>query len=67
MYKELIWQLMKMGVDISDSLVIIPVGWIAQKYSEISEFCNQILTELVEKQFSNPLLEIEDQTMIGEF
>ncbi|MBC6434789.1 hypothetical protein FM036_32100 [Nostoc sp. HG1] len=60
-------QMMKMGVDISDSLVITPVGWIAQKYPEISEYCNQILTELVEKQFSNPLLEIEDQTMTGEF
>ncbi|MCC5598521.1 hypothetical protein [Nostoc favosum] len=60
-------QMMKMGVDISDPLVITPVGWIAQKYPEISEYCNQILTELVEKQFSNPLLEIEDQTMTGEF
>ncbi|MEH2164185.1 MAG: hypothetical protein V7K38_24815 [Nostoc sp.] len=60
-------QMMKMGVDISDSLVITPVGWIAQKYPEISEYCNQILTELVEKQLSNPLLEIEDQTMTGEF
>ena len=60
-------QMMKMGVDISDPLVITPMGWIAQKYPEISEYCNQILTELVEKQFSNPLLEIEDQTMIGEF
>ncbi|PHM11091.1 hypothetical protein [Nostoc sp. 'Peltigera malacea cyanobiont' DB3992] len=60
-------QMMKMGVDISDPLVITPVGWIAQKYPEISGYCNQILTELVEKQFSNPLLEIEDQTMTGEF
>lgn len=60
-------QMMKMGVDISDPLIITPVGWIAQKYPEISEYCNQILTELVEKQFSNPLLEIEDQTMTGEF
>ena len=60
-------QMMKMGVDISDPLVITPMGWIAQKYPEISEYCNQILTELVEKQFSNPLLEIEDQTMTGEF
>jgi len=60
-------QMMKMGVDISDPLVITPVGWIAQKYPEISEYCNRILTELVEKQFSNPLLGIEDQTMTGEF
>ncbi|MBN3894222.1 MAG: hypothetical protein HWQ41_02780 [Nostoc sp. NOS(2021)] len=60
-------QMMKMGVDISDPLVITPVGWIAQKYPEISKYCNQILTELVEKQFSNPLLENEDQTMTGEF
>jgi hypothetical protein len=60
-------QMMKMGVDVSDPLVITPVGWIAQKYPEISEYCNQILTELVEKQLSNPLLEIEDQTMTGEF
>ncbi|WP_292873034.1 hypothetical protein [Nostoc sp. LPT] len=35
--------------------------------TEIFKYCNQILTELVEKQFSNPLLEIEDQTMTGEF
>ncbi|MEH2383115.1 MAG: hypothetical protein V7K27_30235 [Nostoc sp.] len=59
--------MMKMGVDISDPLGITSVAWIAQKYPEISKYCNQILTELVEKQFSNPLLENEDQTMTGEF
>lgn len=60
-------QMMEMGVDISDPLVITPLGWTANKYPEIAEYCNELLTELIEKQISNPSLEVEDKTMTGEF
>ncbi len=60
-------QMMYMGIDLSDPSVVTPLGWAANKYPEIAEYCNQLLTELVEKQISNPLLALEDKTMMGEF
>lgn len=60
-------QLMNMGVDISDPQLVTSLAWIANTNPQFSEYCDQVLMELVEKQMSISLLEIEDQTLTGEF
>lgn len=60
-------EMMNMGVDVSDPLVITPLGWITNKYPEIAEDCNRILAEIVQEQFANSQLDGEDQTLIDEF
>lgn len=59
--------MMNTGVDISAPLVITPLGWIANKYPEITKYCNEILTELATKQLSNRPLKTIDYTITGEF
>lgn len=61
--------MMDKGIDLSDPVIITPLGWTANKYPEIAEYCNELLRELAEEQeqIGNPPLEIEDKTMTGEF
>ena len=43
-------QMMAAGIDISDSCVVTPLEWTANKYPEIAEYCNQYLMELLAEQ-----------------
>ncbi|BAZ83318.1 hypothetical protein PN497_18530 [Sphaerospermopsis kisseleviana CS-549] len=43
-------ELINMGIDISDPSGVTELEWIANKYPEIAERCNEALLELVEKQ-----------------
>lgn len=39
--------MMAAGIDISDSCVVTPLEWTANKYPEIAEYCDRYLMELV--------------------
>ncbi|MFM5980285.1 MAG: hypothetical protein ACKO9I_07090 [Sphaerospermopsis kisseleviana] len=43
-------ELINMWIDISDPSGVTELEWIANKYPEIAERCNEALLELVEKQ-----------------
>jgi hypothetical protein len=43
-------ELIELGFDISDPCGVTELGWIANKYPEIAERCNNALLELIEKQ-----------------
>ena len=43
-------ELIKLGFDISDPCVFTDLEWIANKYPEIAQRCNNTLLELIKKQ-----------------
>jgi hypothetical protein len=43
-------KLIYLGFDISDPAGVTELGWIGNKYPELTERCNQALLELIEKQ-----------------
>ena len=46
-------ELINQGFDISDPAGVTELEWIANKYPEIAERCNEALLELIEKQANN--------------
>ncbi|QYX31638.1 hypothetical protein [Sphaerospermopsis torques-reginae] len=43
-------ELVNLGIDISDPSGVTELEWIANKYPEIAERCNEALLELIKKQ-----------------
>ena len=60
-------QMMAAGIDISDSCVVTPLEWTANKYPEIAEYCNQYLMELVEEQIEQINDSTSDEQIVDNF